>query len=137
MQGTQDDRLDINNLFNFYYQQSLHQTPEETKDLSKCKENNYECTIEPLLNIPLTNVIADELQLLLRITDKRLQKFLKGMQRRILTRNGEHPKEYNPQRLLVVSVLLGFPFLFGVKLRKLQVCLALKKRNCLMDYLLQ
>ena len=36
-------------------------------------KDNFGCVNEPLINIPLTNVIPDELHLLLRITDKLLQ----------------------------------------------------------------
>ena len=68
-----DNRWDTTKLSNYYNQQPLQRTLEEIKKLCKCKENNYGCINEPLLNIPLTNVIADELHLLLRITDKLLQ----------------------------------------------------------------
>jgi len=36
-------------------------------------KDNFGCVNEPLINIPLTNVIPDELHLLLQITDKLLQ----------------------------------------------------------------
>ena len=65
-----DNRWDTTKLSNYYNQQPLQRTQEEIKKLCKCKENNYGCINEPLLNIPSTNVIADELHLLLRTTDK-------------------------------------------------------------------
>ena len=68
-----DNRWDTSKPSNYYNQQPLQRTLEEIKKLCKCKENNYGCINEPLLNVPLTNVIADELYLLLRITDKLLQ----------------------------------------------------------------
>lgn len=60
-----DNRWDTTKLSNYYNKQPLQRTLEEIKKLCKCKENNYGCINEPLLNIALTNVIADELHLLL------------------------------------------------------------------------
>ena len=68
-----DNTWDTTKLSNYYNQQPLQRTLEENKKLCKCKENNYGCFNEPLLNIALTNVIADASHLLLRITDKLLQ----------------------------------------------------------------
>ena len=68
-----DNRWDTTKLSHYYNQQPLQRTLKEIKELCKCKGNNYGCINEPLLNIPLTNVITDELHLLLRITDKLLQ----------------------------------------------------------------
>ena len=39
-------------------------------------KDNFGCTHKPLIDIPLTNVIPDELHLLLRITDKVLQNII-------------------------------------------------------------
>ena len=60
----------------YYNKEPLKRTLEEIKRLCHCSKDNYGCINEPLLNIPLTNVIADELHLLLRITDKLLQNII-------------------------------------------------------------
>jgi len=74
---------------------------------------------EPLLNIALTNVIADELHLLLQITDKLLQNLIDEVLERDavedFNKKGEHPKGCISQSCLTASILLAFPFLFGIK----------------------
>jgi len=67
-----NDRWDTSKPMDYYNTNTMKRTIEDIK--AKCKETeNYGCIHEPLLNIPLTNVILDELHLLLRITDKLLQ----------------------------------------------------------------
>jgi len=114
-----DNRWDTTKLSNYYNQQPIQRTLEEIKKLCKCKENNYGCINEPLLNTALTNVIADELHLLLQITDKLLQnvidEVLESDAVEDFNKKGEHPKGCISQSWLTASILLEFPFLFGIK----------------------
>lgn len=67
-----DDRWDTSKPFSKYNEVPQWRTLEEIKQMCHSKDN-FGCINEPLINIPLTNVIPDELHLLLRITDKLLQ----------------------------------------------------------------
>ena len=53
---------------NFYWEQNIRRTLEEIK---RCAlKNEFSCQHQPLLDIPLENVVLDELHLMLRITGK-------------------------------------------------------------------
>ena len=67
-----DDRWDTSKPMNCYNEEPMRHTLEEIKRLCGSKDN-VGCIHDPLLNIPITHVIPDELHLLLRITDKLLQ----------------------------------------------------------------
>jgi len=67
-----DDRWDTSKPMNYYNEEPMRRTLEEIKGLGGSKDN-FGCIHEPLLNIPITDVIPDEPHLLLRITDKLLQ----------------------------------------------------------------
>ena len=70
------DGIPANHLTITINKEPLKRTLEEIKRLCHWSKVNYGCINEPLLNIPLTNVIADELHLLLRITDKLLENII-------------------------------------------------------------
>lgn len=67
-----NDRWDMSKPMNYYNEKPHMRTIEDIKTLWQCDEN-FGCIHEPLLDIPVTNVIPDELHLLLRITDRILQ----------------------------------------------------------------
>lgn len=67
-----DDRWDTSKPFSHYNEAPQWRNLEEIKKMCHSKDS-FGCINEPLINIPLTNVIPDELHLLLRITDKLLQ----------------------------------------------------------------
>ena len=71
-----EDRWDTSKPSDNYIKVPLKRDLQEIKRLCQCSKDNYGCINEPLLNIPLSNVIADELHLLLRITDKLLQNII-------------------------------------------------------------
>ena len=72
-----EERWDTSKPSDYYNKEPLKRTLEEIKRLCPWSKDNYGCINEPLLNIPLTNnVIADELHLLLRITDKLLENII-------------------------------------------------------------
>lgn len=71
-----EDRWDTSKPSDYYNKEPLKRDLQEIKRLCHCSKDNYGCINEPLLNILLTNVIADELHLLLRITDKLLQNII-------------------------------------------------------------
>ncbi|CAB3978408.1 Hypothetical predicted protein [Paramuricea clavata] len=61
------DRCDVSKHQNFYWE-NLTRT---TKDIIECSMKNiFSCAFKPLVNIPLCNVVLDELHLMLRVTDK-------------------------------------------------------------------
>lgn len=66
------ERWDTSKPMDYYNKDPTMRTTEGIKKLCHEKDN-YGCIHEPLLNIPLTHVIPDELHLLLRITDRLLQ----------------------------------------------------------------
>ena len=67
-----DNRWDTSKPFSHYNEAPQWRNLEEIKKMCHSKDK-FGCVNEPLINIPLTNVIPDELHLLLRITDKLLQ----------------------------------------------------------------
>lgn len=67
-----DNRWDMSKPQDYYNSDAIKRTIDEIKKLCHLTENKG-CLHEPLLNSPLTNVIPDELHLLLRITDRLLQ----------------------------------------------------------------
>ncbi|CAB4016317.1 Hypothetical predicted protein [Paramuricea clavata] len=58
----------------FYNTGPLKRTLENIKKQCQCKSSNYGCINPALINIDLDHVLADELHLLLRVTDRMLQK---------------------------------------------------------------
>jgi len=52
----------------YYWGASLARTLQQLKDCAKAQK--YSCQHQPLLEIPLENVVLDELHLMLRVTDK-------------------------------------------------------------------
>ena len=54
---------------NFYWEDNIRRTLDEIKTCSL--KNEFACQHPPLLDIPLENVVLDELHLMLRITGKR------------------------------------------------------------------
>ena len=56
-----DDRWDTSKLSDYYNKAPFKRDLQEIKRLCQCSKDNYGCINEPLLNIPLDNVIADEL----------------------------------------------------------------------------
>ena len=57
----------------FYNTEPLKRTLENIKKQCQCKSSNYGCINPALINIDLDHVLADELHLLLRVTDRMLQ----------------------------------------------------------------
>jgi hypothetical protein len=57
----------------FYNTAPLKRTLENIKKQCKCNKSNFGCINPPLINISLDHVVADELHLLLRVTDRLLQ----------------------------------------------------------------
>lgn len=51
---------------NFYWESTMARTITEMKE--HAKQNKFSCEHRPLLNIPMENVVLDELHLMLRIT---------------------------------------------------------------------
>lgn len=51
---------------NFYWERTMARTITEMKE--HAKQHKFSCEHRPLLNIPLENVVLDELHLMLRIT---------------------------------------------------------------------
>ena len=70
-----DNRWDTSKPFSHYNDVPQWRTLEEIKQMCHSKDN-FGCIHKPLIDIPLTNVIPDELHLLLRITDKVLQNII-------------------------------------------------------------
>ena len=66
-------RWDTSKDFLFYNTEPLKRTLENIKKQCQCKSSNYGCINPPLINIDLDHVLADELHLLLRVTDRMLQ----------------------------------------------------------------
>ena len=58
----------MSKLINFYWEQNIRRTLEEIKRCALKIE--FSCQHQPLLDIPLANVVLDELYLMLRITGK-------------------------------------------------------------------
>lgn len=67
-----NNRWDMSKPMSFYNEKPHKRTIESIRKLWKSDEN-FGCIHEPLLDIPVENVIPDELHLLLRITDRLLQ----------------------------------------------------------------
>ena len=63
------NRWDTSKPSDFYQGEELIRTLKDLKELCNLKKDNFGCVNEPLLNIELTNVVPDELHLLLRVTD--------------------------------------------------------------------
>ena len=61
------DHWKINNDFHNKNTPPLARTLEETWEMSKQSKENYRCDKQPLLNIPLDNVVVDELPLMLSV----------------------------------------------------------------------
>lgn len=62
---------------NYYDNPPLRRTTDEMKEFaSKKSGENYCCCYKPLFNIPLDNIILDELHLMLRITDILIQNLI-------------------------------------------------------------
>ena len=61
------DHWKINNDFHNNNTPPLARTLEETCEMSKQSKENYRCDKQPLLNIPLDNVVVDELPLMLSV----------------------------------------------------------------------
>jgi hypothetical protein len=57
----------------FYNSEPLKRTLGKMHKQSKCKSCNHGCIFPPLINIELDHVMADELHLLLRVTDRMFQ----------------------------------------------------------------
>lgn len=68
-----DLRWDTNKDLLFYKTAPLKRTLETIKKQCKCNKSNFGCSNPPLINISLDHVVADELHLLLRVTDRLLQ----------------------------------------------------------------
>ncbi|CAB4013607.1 Hypothetical predicted protein, partial [Paramuricea clavata] len=61
------DRCDVSKHQDFYWENLTR----SIEDIFQCAlKRNYSCEYKPLLNIPLCNVVLDELHLMLRVTDK-------------------------------------------------------------------
>ncbi|CAB3977587.1 Hypothetical predicted protein [Paramuricea clavata] len=60
----------------FYNTAPLKRTLENIKKQCKCNKSNFRCINPPLVNISLDHVVADELYLLLRVTDRLLQNII-------------------------------------------------------------
>ncbi|KAJ7327833.1 hypothetical protein OS493_026112 [Desmophyllum pertusum] len=67
-----DNRWDTSKHMGYYNEEPIRRTLEEIKSLCHSKDN-FGCIHQPLLDIPITHIVPDELHLLLRITDKLLQ----------------------------------------------------------------
>ena len=109
-----DDRWDISKPADHYNKEPLKRTLDEIKKLCNSKDNNYGCIKEPLLNISLSNVIADELHLLLRITDKLLQNVVDEILERDALDDFDkargQPKGIHLAKLVKAINDLGIPF---------------------------
>jgi len=86
-----DDRWDTSKPMNYYNEEPMSRTLEEIKRLCGSKDN-FGCIHDPLLNIPITHVIPDELHLLLRITDKLLQNVIDEVLERDAVEDFEKPR---------------------------------------------
>ena len=86
-----DDRWDTSKPIHHYNEEPMRRTLEEMKTLCSSKDN-FGCIHEPLLNIPLTHVIPDELHLLLRITDKLLQNIIDEVLERDAVEDFDKPR---------------------------------------------
>ena len=61
----------------FFYSEPMCRTTDEIRKMaSETTGENYCCCHEPLLNIPLHNIIPDELHLMLRVTDILLENLI-------------------------------------------------------------
>ena len=56
---------------NYYSEEAMVRTLETIKECAN--SNRYSCLHPPLLNVPLENVVLDELHLMLRITGKAIE----------------------------------------------------------------
>lgn len=87
-----------------YYKKEPLKGHEEIKRLCHCSKDNYGHINEPLLHIPLTNVTADELHLLFRITDELLQNIINDVLERDAIEDFNKPrgipKEVNLTKLV-------------------------------------
>ena len=108
-----DDRWDTSKPIHHYNKEPMRRTLEEIKTLCSSKDN-FGCIHEPLLNIPLTHVIPDELHLLLRITDKLLQNIIDEVLERDAVEDfykpRGHPKGIYLTRLMKAINDLGISF---------------------------
>lgn len=86
-----DDRWDTSKPIHHYIEEPMTRTLEEIKRICS-SEDNFGCIHEPLLNIPLTHVIPDELHLLLRITDKVLQNIIDEVLERDAVEDFDKPR---------------------------------------------
>lgn len=60
------DRFDMTKPQDYYLGENITRTLEKVKDCAK--KNKCSCVHQPLLDIPLENVVLDELHLMLRVT---------------------------------------------------------------------
>ena len=84
-----DFRWDTSKPMNYYNEEPI--TLEEMKKHCHSKDN-FGCIHEPLLNIPTTHVIPDELHLLLRITDKLLQNVIDEVREQDAVKDFDKPR---------------------------------------------
>ncbi len=70
------DRHDMSKDENYYWSSKMARTLNEMCHFSSKKENNFCCKHKPLLNIPLSNYVVDELHLLLRVCDVLIRNLL-------------------------------------------------------------
>ena len=126
-----DNRWDMGKPISYYNEEPMSCTLQEIQNLYPSKDN-FGCTHEPLLNIPLTHVIPDELHLLLRITDKLLKNVIEKVQERDALEDFNKPRGQPKERhlsRLVKEIQMNWDnhFLYGTK--RMQMALKVKLRS--------
>ena len=86
-----DNRWETSKPMNYYNEEPMRRTLDKIRSLCHAKDN-YGCIHDPLINIPISNVIPDVLHLLLRITDKLLQNVIDEVLERDAVEDFERPR---------------------------------------------
>ncbi|XP_028394380.1 uncharacterized protein LOC114518556 [Dendronephthya gigantea] len=85
-------RYDMAKPENFYWEENIRRTLDDIR--ACCLKHEYSCERPPLLNIPVENIILDELHLMLRITDKLLDNLVKeALQRDYKENRNKAPRD--------------------------------------------
>lgn len=107
-----DDRWDTSKPLNYYNEEPFKRTLDGIKTNHDSKTHG--CIHPPLLNIPLNHVIADELHLLLRVTDRLLQNIIDEVLERDAVEDfnkaSGQPKKAFLTKLVATINELGIPF---------------------------
>ena len=77
-----------------FYTAPLKRTLESIKKQCKCNKSKFGCINPPLINISSDHVVADELYLLLRVTDRLLQNVIDAILEKDATEDFNKPRRH-------------------------------------------